>query len=360
MNWPMWNPGPPAWIGPEAAGYPSGMWYSPGYRSARIRARWCKILFAVVAVLAAIAALLCLQGFSYLDDLKDAYSSSFFRYYDWSHLGARLNSWADSTQSMEGWVMLVSLGLAAAFPAWFSRTVENLPPLAGGTPQHSPGESIGWWFVPIGNLFMPFTMVREAWRRYATPSRNGRGALLIAWWLAYNIGFTLAIVSMGMVFGESNEYATLEELLAEIRTGLVLGVVGFGLIVAAAVMAFLIVDEFGRRADERVAVLGLDAAGAGLAGQAPFPGTAPYPPGAYPPAPYPPGAYPPAPYPPPAYGPPPGVAAPPPAYPSPWPPAPYGGPPAYPAAPPAWPPAAPGSEAPAPGADQSPKEDSTS
>lgn len=276
MGWPTWAAGMPAWIGPEAAGYASGSWRSPGYRSARIRGRWCKVFFVAVAVVAAIAAMLCLQGMSYVANNAAGFDRMSY---------AEAVQWVQGTAGSEGWVFLLSIGLVISVPVWFGRTVDNLPALAGGTPRRSPGQAISWWFVPIANLVMPFIMVREAWHRYATPTRNGRDWTLIVWWLAYNVGFTLAVLSTGMVFGgESNKYQTRDEIVRQVQSGLTLGVLGFGLIVVAAILGFFIVNQIGHRAGERAAMLGLDGPEARWAGQPGYPGAmlggpgSPYPP----------------------------------------------------------------------------------
>ena len=275
MGWPTWTPGVPAWIGPEAAGYGSGTWRSPGYRSAKIRGRWCKVFFVAVACLAAFTVIYWLVGMS--NAANDAAGFKRMTYDE-------LDSWVSAAKGLGAWAFMLSLGLVIAIPAWFSRTVDNLPPLAGGTPRHSPGESIVWWFVPLANLVLPFMMVREAWHRYATPSRHGNAWTIVAWWITYNVGFTIGFIAFGMVFGEQKPDQTESQLISQIQSGLFLGVLGFGLIFAAAVLGFYIVNELGHRAGERAAMFGLDAPEARWAGGpgyfGPMPGgpVAPYPP----------------------------------------------------------------------------------
>jgi hypothetical protein len=312
----------PAWIGPEASQYGSGTWRSPGYRSARIRGRWCKLLFVLVAIVAAVAVVMCLQGIGYAADGAAGFARM---------TSTEIKAWVTGAAGSEGWVFILAFGLAIAFPVWFSRSVDNLPPLAGGTPRHSPNEAIGWWFVPIANLFVPFMMAREAWYRYATPSRNSNNWVLVAWWLTYNAGFTLGFVSTSMVFGRVEDGLTISQFVDRLQTGLMLGVLGYALIAVAAVLGFYIVNEIGHRAEERSARFGLDAPGPRWAGQPAYPGYPVYPGQAYPGQ-----AYPPNP-----------AAGSPPPYPQPYPPT-YPDastqPPAPPPAPPTSPPTAPGGD----------------
>ena len=54
----------------------------------------------------------------------------------------------------------------------------------------SPGLAVGWFFVPLANLFMPYMTVRDMWKASANPrdwqGASASGAILLWWilWLA--------------------------------------------------------------------------------------------------------------------------------------------------------------------------------
>ena len=62
---------------------------------------------------------------------------------------------------------LLSAGLylstVVLFLMWFHRAYKNLTPLGAVGLQYSPGWTIGAWFIPIGNLFIPYRIAKEIW-----------------------------------------------------------------------------------------------------------------------------------------------------------------------------------------------------
>lgn len=154
-----------------------GTWSSPGYRSARLRARWAQLLVGIAAAIYAVGAVTGVNELSLLDRMisgsaTDSEVTSFVRF-------------TDSLNSLSILAMVVS---AIAVLAWLSRAVEIVPPLGGGTPHRSPREAIGWWFVPIASFFIPYQIVRDVYGRLATPTRPGREWSVLAWWLLFLIG----------------------------------------------------------------------------------------------------------------------------------------------------------------------------
>ena len=66
------------------------------------------------------------------------------------------------------------------FAIWLYRMNFNLGSLSNRKMEFTPGWMIGWYFIPIANLFKPFQGMRELWRFshkqwYADPS-------ILRWW----------------------------------------------------------------------------------------------------------------------------------------------------------------------------------
>ena len=61
-----------------------------------------------------------------------------------------------------------------------------------------PGLAVGWFFIPLANLFMPYMTLRDMWRASANPrdwqAAGAPAAILIWWvcWLAAGITATIA------------------------------------------------------------------------------------------------------------------------------------------------------------------------
>jgi hypothetical protein len=69
----------------------------------------------------------------------------------------------------------------------------------------TPGWAIGWWFVPIANVFQPYQVMKEMWLRSATTGGSGTIDGLEApsvvkwWWGSWLLAGFVANVSLRMV-----------------------------------------------------------------------------------------------------------------------------------------------------------------
>jgi hypothetical protein len=77
-------------------------------------------------------------------------------------------------------VFLIIVGVT--FLRWIHRTNKNLHALAGEQMTFTPGWSVGWYFIPIANLFKPYQGMKEIWQI----SHKNRAAALtvVGWWWA--------------------------------------------------------------------------------------------------------------------------------------------------------------------------------
>lgn len=85
---------------------------------------------------------------------------------------------------------------------WIYRVTMNSHVLAQGV-RVSPPWAIGWYFVPIANLFKPFQAVADAWKVSLGPQdwhARETPPLLLWWWGVWLFVSTLDKVSMRMEF----------------------------------------------------------------------------------------------------------------------------------------------------------------
>jgi Domain of unknown function (DUF4328) len=89
---------------------------------------------------------------------------------------------------------LVGAGCVVSFLVWFRRSYRNLPALEAEGLEYSPGAAVGWWFVPIGNVWKPFRVAVEIWKAsdptagandLASRARMPTPALLAVWWMSW-------------------------------------------------------------------------------------------------------------------------------------------------------------------------------
>ena len=62
---------------------------------------------------------------------------------------------------------LVQLATAIVFFIWLYRANANVRALGADDMMGSPGLGVGWFFIPLANLFMPYMTVRDIWRASA-------------------------------------------------------------------------------------------------------------------------------------------------------------------------------------------------
>jgi hypothetical protein len=84
------------------------------------------------------------------------------------------------------------------FLVWFYRANANARAMGADGLMGSPGLSVGWFFIPIAFLFMPYVVMRDTWKASAAP-RDWQGAptppLVGFWWAAFlasNIAGTIS------------------------------------------------------------------------------------------------------------------------------------------------------------------------
>ncbi|MFJ3235725.1 DUF4328 domain-containing protein [Streptomyces sp. NPDC086787] len=89
---------------------------------------------------------------------------------------------------------------AIVFLLWFYRVRCNADVFVQDVCTRSRGWAIGSWFIPIANLWMPFTIAREIWTASAqtAPDKSWREVsqrLVKAWWTSWIAAVVMARIS---------------------------------------------------------------------------------------------------------------------------------------------------------------------
>jgi len=91
-------------------------------------------------------------------------------------------------------VLLSFLASAVLFLIWMHRANSNARALGAQGMQFTPGWCVGWWFVPIANLFKPYQAAREIYQASDPKEDNDTWAAAVvpaffaAWWTTWIIG----------------------------------------------------------------------------------------------------------------------------------------------------------------------------
>jgi hypothetical protein len=207
------------------------------FRPVRAAARWA-VLGLVLSGLAQLVGLGALTGrLSIVNRMATGESVSF----------TEATSSDDVVRASAFIELAVLVICAITFLVWLHRVVANNQTLGARGLRFGPGVAVGWWFIPIANLYMPFRVVAEAWRA-ADPQHPGstppeRAAkrlprVLAAWWSTLILG---SLAARFAALGRTHD--TLDGL----RSSTMLFMAASALLVLSAMLAILVVTSLTAR-----------------------------------------------------------------------------------------------------------------
>lgn len=105
-------------------------------------------------------------------------------------------------------ILLLQAGCAILTFVWLYRAVERVRKAGAQGLSVGPWGAVGWWFVPLANLFMPVRIVAEL-RKAAIDPRDWQavtGSILIALWWTCWIGAGLANAALVVAGQDGDEF----------------------------------------------------------------------------------------------------------------------------------------------------------
>jgi hypothetical protein len=148
-------------------------------------------------------------------------------------------------QGIASGVLVSLIGGAVAFLAWLSRSVDNVPSLGAGRPIATPRWSIGWWFVPIANLFKPYQVVKDLSYRMTSGTNSRHGGIVLAWWIVWIVSGFIALAASRLPSFTAEEF----------RTWLAAGALADFAAATSAVLAVAVIRVIQSKADARAAFM---------------------------------------------------------------------------------------------------------
>jgi hypothetical protein len=109
------------------------------------------------------------------------------------------------------------LTTAVLVTMWIYRAHANLQAADMPELQYTPGWAVGWYFVPIANLYRPLQAMRELWTQ--TLGRNDSfsrepDSRLTIWWAAWIVGNILSNASTRLASIDGSAVASLLDVVA--------------------------------------------------------------------------------------------------------------------------------------------------
>jgi hypothetical protein len=170
-----------------------------GYRSASRLALWASVLFVVYAATATVAALLNVYQIALLDISRSGRT-----------IPIVLAEAQDARQyvitALEFGMELMAIFLLLV---WLYRVSRNTWSFGIEGLQYTPGWSVGWFFVPIAGLVMPYNVFHELWRanKASDPERWRQAPaspLLGFWWATCVAGAIIHYEPLKVMLGQGN------------------------------------------------------------------------------------------------------------------------------------------------------------
>jgi hypothetical protein len=140
---------------------------------------------------------------------------------------------------------------AVAFSLWIHRATSNGPALGGAQLRFTPGWAVGWFYVPIANLFRPFQVVSEVWRtsdpRVGMTTAEQRAAmkvspLVTAWWTLFVLA---ALISRYVFFSIRSDTAD------SLHGAAIADIVGSVSLIVAGILAVALVGAIDTRQTQK-------------------------------------------------------------------------------------------------------------
>ena len=128
--------------------------------------------------------------------------------------------------------VVLALLTVVFFSMWIYRAAANIVAAGVSGFDFTPGWAVGWYFIPIANLFKPFAAMRQIWNashgEQGDRLNHANGPLAL-WWGCWVFSGIASNISLRMSFNPSSA----EDLLMGQQVGLVASVVSLVLYPAA-------------------------------------------------------------------------------------------------------------------------------
>lgn len=160
----------------------------------------------------------------------------------------------------EGLGAIAFIASVVLFLMWMYRASKNLASLGLGGQRFSPWWAVGWWFIPIAHLFMPYQVMAEIWRGSHSEGSAGwrdgsvSGLVLLWWgfWVLYIVTSVVAPAGISVVIdGWGLETTELVPSRAELGWSLMSN----GALICSGVLAIMVVRQISGRQEARRRVL---------------------------------------------------------------------------------------------------------
>jgi hypothetical protein len=124
-------------------------------------------------------------------------------------------------------IFFIILGIT--FLRWIYRTNKNLHILSGEQMTFTPGWSVGWYFIPIANLFKPKQAMKEIWK-VSHKNESTTHAILGWWWFFWIVSNFINSISFKLAKRAEYSVASTISFIVSDGIDLILNIVALMLV----------------------------------------------------------------------------------------------------------------------------------
>lgn len=159
--------------------------------------KWTKWSLYAQVLIAVIAIISSMLEYQLISDFKHGLYNS-------QELAVAAAEASDARQKTVGIIhMIIFIVSGILILKWIYRANYNVRQLGSTEMKFTPGWSIGWYFIPIANLWKPYQAMKEIWKASSDPQnwKNQSVSAMLPWWWFFwilsgifgNISFRLAM-----------------------------------------------------------------------------------------------------------------------------------------------------------------------
>jgi hypothetical protein len=208
--------------------------------SGRALAQWVVILLAVYMLVGVVAVISDIAEIRLLDRMV---GGGFFTWRE-----------AEASDNRQATIGLIQTALfvttAIVFLVWIYRARRNLPVLGARGLRYSPGWAVGWFFIPLANLVLPFLVATEIWKASDSSDMDGHSwrnapssPLIASWWALWVIS-ALAGWAFRVLINDPEEITAISAATWAVFVGDLVAI-------PASLLLILVVREINARQEEK-------------------------------------------------------------------------------------------------------------
>ncbi len=152
-----------------------------------------------------------------------AIPADFYGWFEYSNLAPNMeveetlltSDIANAVMGLLQFPLAIFIGIT--FLRWIYRANKNLRILSSVPMDFSPGWSIGWYFIPIANLFKPYQAMKEIWLVAHRGGENG-SSILGWWWFLWLVSNSLGRLAMRLALRENNAQGYVHSAMANLAS----------------------------------------------------------------------------------------------------------------------------------------------